>query len=120
MSTNLDPLDPRPRIEPDGRIAGQRCTACRRASIHPVQRCPACGADLERAGFEPTGAVWASTVVRIPVPGREPPFGLCYVDLDDGPRVLAHVRGINEPVPVGRRVQVRGMTDQGDLEVEPT
>jgi uncharacterized OB-fold protein len=62
--------------------------------------------------------VWSATVVRIPVPGRTPPFALAYVDLDDGPRVLAHVPGAQAAPAVGARARLVAPTDSGDLAVE--
>ncbi|OLL75059.1 hypothetical protein Ae168Ps1_3460c [Pseudonocardia sp. Ae168_Ps1] len=56
--------------------------------------------------------------MRIPVPGRTPPFALAYVDLDDGPRILAHVPGPAAP-PVGGRARLVAPTGSGDLAVEP-
>jgi uncharacterized OB-fold protein len=53
-------------------------------------------------------------VVRIPVPGRTPPYALAYVDLDDGPRVLAHA---DDPVDIGARVRLAASRD-GDVRVE--
>ncbi|MEU1692872.1 OB-fold domain-containing protein [Streptomyces hirsutus] len=47
---------------------------------------------MDRETFPPRGSVWASTVVRIDVGTRRPPYGIAYVDLDDGPRVLVLLR----------------------------
>jgi uncharacterized protein len=82
--------------------------------------CPECGGPLAMAEFGPYGTVWSATVVRVSVPGRTPPYGLAYVDLDQGPRVLAHVPGATERLAVGSRVTVSGATDEGDIVVEPT
>lgn len=68
--------------------------------------------------FGPGGIVWSSTVVRVPVPGRTPPYTVAYVDLDDGPRVLCHVDGLTNRPPVGHRVRLCGTTADGDLLVE--
>jgi len=56
--------------------------------------------------------------VAIPVGARRPPFGLAYLDLDDGPRLLVHLA---EPavVPIGTRLRVTGL-DAGDLVAEVT
>lgn len=99
-------------------LAGARCPACGyvTATAHP--RCPECYCPLEEAVFGPGGRVWASTVVRVPVPGRVPPYGLAYVDVDDGPRVLAHTGG-DVPLAVGSRVRLAGLTAEGDVRVEP-
>lgn len=72
---------------------------------------------MEPARFGPGGVVWASTVVRITVGDREPPYGLAYVNLDDGPRVLAHIAG-TEPVAVGTRVLVSEAGAGGPITVE--
>lgn len=55
--------------------------------------------------------------MRVPVPGRTPPYGLAYVDLDEGPRVLAHVDsdGDAERLPPGTCVRVCGTTADGDV-----
>jgi uncharacterized OB-fold protein len=59
--------------------------------------------------------------VRVPVPGRTPPYGLAYVDLDDGPRLLAHVHQPDDDgadtarLAPGTRVSLIGATDVGDV-----
>lgn len=85
--------DPRPVVRVHGDVAvvaGVRCGACGHPGIEPVEACPLCRADLSRVEFGPTGTVFAATVVHIGLPGRPPPYGLAYVDLDEGPRILAH------------------------------
>jgi uncharacterized OB-fold protein len=69
--------------------------------------------------FGPEGQVWSSTVLRVPLPGRRPPYGLVYVDLDDGPRVLGHSRAEATPA-VGERVTLQTVSDLGDLVFERT
>ncbi|MEO6123493.1 MAG: OB-fold domain-containing protein [Ilumatobacteraceae bacterium] len=82
-------------------------------------RCSNCFADdVVEATFGSEGTVWSSTVVRIPVPGRTPPYALAYVDIDDGPRVLAHVEGQSNRIAVGARVELAPTTEAGDLTVE--
>ena len=66
------------------------------------------------ATFGPGGTVFSSTVLRIPVPGRTPPFTLAYVDVDDGPRILAHVGGLDEALVPESRVALSGWTELGD------
>ncbi|MDN5916139.1 MAG: OB-fold domain-containing protein [Pseudonocardia sp.] len=109
----LPVADSRPVLD-DGTVLGVRCTACR----YPVAQvgvpwCPVCYGSVELARFATSGDVWSSTVVEIPVGDRRPPFGLAYVNLDDGPRVLVH---LDEPavLPLGARLRITG-TDAGDL-----
>lgn len=119
-------IDPRPRTTPHdngARVTGVRCTACAYPAAFARVRCPRCGSEVTPAMFGPGGVVWASTVVRVPVPGRTPPYGLAYVDLDDGPRVLAHVLAdddVHTPAPVGARVRLVDRTRDDDLQVELT
>lgn len=115
--------DPRPEIRraADGAwiVAGRRCLTCVEPVAYPWPRCPQCGSEVEPADFGPQGTVWSATVVRIAVPGHTPPYSLAYVDLEDGPRVLAHVVGEpDEPAPIGGRVRLSGASDEGDLQVE--
>ncbi|MFC4943738.1 Zn-ribbon domain-containing OB-fold protein [Pseudonocardia sp. GCM10023141] len=118
--------DPRPHVAkgPDGQlhVDGRHCRSCGEVSALAWPRCPACRGTVEPAAFGPDGTVWCSTIVRIPVPGRTPPYALAYVDLDDGPRVLAHVTDdgvpVDEPVLIGSRVRLAGLSLDGDLRVE--
>lgn len=109
----LPVADPRPALV-GGRVRGSRCTACGYATSQTGGPwCAACHGELASEDFAGTGAVWSSTVVHIPVGERKAPFGLAYVDLDDGPRVLVHLR---EPAVLApaTRVRIAGQ-DRGDL-----
>ncbi len=112
----LPVADSRPVLD-DGAVLGVRCTSCRYpAAQASLPWCPVCYAEVAPERFAATGAVWTSTVVAIPVGERRPPFGLAYLDLDDGPRVLVHLA---EPavVALGARLRITG-TDRGDLVAE--
>lgn len=81
--------------------------------IGPYRRCPDCGGDLAAAQFAGTGTIWSATVVRIDLPGHPAPRVLAYVDLDDGPRILAHVDATEpQTPPVGSHVQVTDPTSR--------
>lgn len=95
-------------------ISGARCTACGYPVPEVLVRCPVCGGDCEPAQFGPAATVFAATVLRVPVPGRAPPYALAYVDLDDGPRVLAHVDRTDSALVPGTSVWLAGTTEQGD------
>jgi uncharacterized protein len=118
-------VDPRPRVSAraDGgaTVEGRRCRSCQEVVAFAWPACPACGGAVDPASFGPLGTVWSATVVRIPVPGRTPPYALAYVDLDEGPRVLAHVVGPDgavRPAPIGSRVRLLPASADGDLLVE--
>jgi uncharacterized protein len=113
--------DPRPKVtgtDVAPVIAGWRCATCQHPLMWAPPRCPLCGGALEAALFGPAGTVWSSTVVRVPVPGRTPPYGMAYVDFDDGPRVLAHVAdtgSTTQRIAPGTRVAIVGETLEGDV-----
>lgn len=120
----LSPPDPRPSLglTPDENpvVQGCRCTTCAWPWSTALPRCPRCGADTVEASFGPDGVVWASTVVRMPIDGRTLPYGLAYVDLSGGVRVLAHATGQGDrPLRVGVAVRITGLTGSGDLAVKP-
>lgn len=113
--------DPRPGVTTSGEgtvLHGWRCTECRMPSLWATPRCAVCGGGVIADRFGPRGTVWSSTVVRVPVPGRTPPYAMAYVDLDDGPRVLAHVAGPPERLGVGARVILAPKGTEGDVMVE--
>lgn len=91
-------------------VEGYRCVACRYPVARRVPRCPACAGAVDPAEFGPLGTVWSATVTRVSIPGTEPPFGLAYVDVDDGPRIL--VRFAPDAAPaVGTRVSIVSADD---------
>ncbi len=106
--------DPRPAVRAE-RVIGARCRACKYPSAPPAPWCPVCQCrDADAVEFGPGGTVWSSTLVHIPVGRWKPPYALAYVDLDEGPRVMAHLQ---EPVKlrVGTRVRIVGGDEGGDL-----
>jgi uncharacterized protein len=118
MTTSPDPR-PRAVADSDGvlHISGSRCTSCRHPMIVQSPRCSRCLSAVAVDRFGPTGTVWSSTVVRIAVPGRTPPYTLAYVDLNDGPRILAEVLGTTERVDIGTSVALSQQSDIGNVTV---
>jgi uncharacterized OB-fold protein len=116
--------DPRPGVVDarDGAwlLAGARCTVCGYPTVEVLDRCPVCGGAAVPAEFGPGATVFAATVLRVPVPGREPPYALAYVDVDDGPRILAHVDRTDAALVPGARVALVGRTAEGDPLVSET
>lgn len=101
------------------RLQGWWCTKCEFALALEAPWCPKCRGDLRHVESGPRGIVWSSTVVRVALPGRTPPYVLVYVDLAEGPRVLGHfVAGASERVAVGTPVRLVQNTGFGDLAFE--
>lgn len=106
--------DPRPQLDGD-QVLGVRCGRCGYPAAPATPWCPQChSGELEPARFGPLGTVWSSTVVHIPVGRWVPPYAIAYVDLDQGPRVLAHLEQCAVLAP-GRRVRIGGASEQGDI-----
>lgn len=112
-------IDRRPKVVAAGSehfVAGLRCQDCRYPIVQTVIRCPECRGEMMDDRFGPVGVVAASTCLRVRVPGYDPPYAIAYVDLDDGPRVLAHTPD-GVVIPVGTRVSITGETPLGDIAV---
>lgn len=124
VNTSVSPTgtpgtDPRPVMEQaDGiwTVSGSRCGQCRRAIAYHWPHCPGCAGNVNPERFGDTGTVWSRTVVNIAVGTHVPPYEIAYVDLDHGPRVLAHVTGA--PVAIGQAVRLLAPSAEGDLQVE--
>jgi uncharacterized protein len=101
------------RAAKEGRLAVQRCAACRRWHFPPVLACPACQSEeLIPTDTCGRGEVYSFTVVRRPFNGDhgpELPFTLALVELNEqaGLRILTNiVEATPEAVCIGMPVQV--------------
>jgi hypothetical protein len=113
--------DPRPTIVAGPgadvwHLLGGRCVRCGHPNPTDAPRCPRCGGATAPAAFGPHGVVWSTTTIRVDSDEPRAPYTLAYVDLDDGPRLLAVVAA--GPVRVGARVRLTRASDRGDPQVE--
>lgn len=116
MTETIEVSDPRPVV--DGQqVLGSVCGTCGQTSAWRRQRCERCLGVPTPELFGPGGSVWSSATIHLRVGHRTPPFTLAYVDLDDGPRVLARLRPDVE-LACGALVQITGV-DEGDVIVSP-
>lgn len=90
-----------------GRFMLQRSRSSGRFYFHPRVAEPVTGArDLEWVAASGRGIVHATTVVR-PKPPQQP-YNVVLVDLEEGPRVMCRVEGIEpEAVRIGMKVRSR-------------
>ncbi|MCR8898070.1 OB-fold domain-containing protein [Gordonia sp. GONU] len=97
-------------------VVGSRCTRCKRAIAYQWPRCPGCAGEVHPETFCGTGVVWSQTTINIAIGDHVPPYTVAYVDLDNGPRVLAHVAG--SAVNIGTRVRLVDLSADGDPRIE--
>jgi uncharacterized OB-fold protein/acyl dehydratase len=92
-----------------GELRIQRCPTCGRLRHPPGPMCPSCGAEKQdwvvAAG---RGTVFSYVVHHHPkVPGKQPPFVVALVELDEGVRMLGELIDVDPAsVAVGLPVQV--------------
>jgi uncharacterized OB-fold protein len=107
--------DPTPETAPywegaaDGRLLLRRCRDCDLTYYYPRARCPDClGDDVEWVEAAGTGEVYAHTATEhvSDWPEAALPLVLAYVELDEGPRMLATLLECDpSDVGVGTRVE---------------
>ncbi|MCB2227757.1 MAG: Zn-ribbon domain-containing OB-fold protein [Desulfarculaceae bacterium] len=101
-----------------GRLMGCRCKGCRTLSIPPRPMCPACRlSDMEWEPMSGKGRLQAFTAITVPPPslkregfGRGNPYAVGVVELEEGPRVVARLLGLDLEKPdlaaLGRPMEV--------------
>jgi uncharacterized OB-fold protein len=100
------------RREPD-RLAASRCSTCGARACPPATVCATClGTDLEQTAISGAGVLYAYTVVHVAPAGRDVPYAVGYVDLDDGPRVFVAL-DVARPWRVDQPVAVEPASDPG-------
>jgi uncharacterized protein len=87
----------------EGRFMIQRSRSTGAHVFYPRVTVPGTGeTDLEWVPAKGTGTVYAVTVNR----AREGSYNIVLVDLDEGPRMMSRVEGV-ETVAIGTRVKAR-------------
>jgi len=98
----------RPRLDRERQgLIGSRCAECGTPSWPARAICNRCGsAVIELVPLSRSGTLLTYTEVWVQRPGLEPPYMLGQVDLDDGPLVFTHVRGLADGSRVPLRVEI--------------
>ena len=85
----------------DRRLRFQRCSDCDTVIFHPRRHCVGClGCDLTWHDASGRGTVYSYSIVRQsyhPFFRQHVPYVVAWVDLDEGPRLLSNVVGIEDP-----------------------
>ncbi len=109
MSTNAPPMAkaiPRstPETEPywEGCAAGelrlQRCTACDAGHYFPPRPfCPSCLSDaVVWEAVSGRGTLHTYVINHRAAPGFEPPYAIAVIELEEGPRMMGNLTGIDQ------------------------
>jgi uncharacterized OB-fold protein len=79
-----------------GTLHLQRCSACNVWRHPPRYRCAACGSDAYTwEAVSGRGRVFTWTVTHRPIdPAFTPPYAVVVAELEEGPRVVGNLRGM--------------------------
>ena len=95
----------------DGKLLIKRCGACAEPHYYPRARCPFClSADTRWEEAAGTGTVYSLSTMRR---GKDAPYTLAYVTLDEGPAVLTNLAGDPDTHAIGQRVRVTFAPTEG-------
>ena len=101
------------------RLIYQQCADCGAVVFYPRRRCSSClGANLEWKESAGEGTVYTYSIVRQsyhPFFRSMAPYAVAWIDLDEGPRLVSNVVGLEDPsgVRIGMRVKVRWEEHEG-------
>lgn len=75
-----------------GELRLQRCSACSHTYFPPRPFCPDCGSrDVVVYAASGKGKLHSYIINHIGAPGREPPFAVAIVELEEGPRLMSNI-----------------------------
>ena len=82
-----------------GELRLQRCQACDHTYFPPQPFCPACASDdVEIVRASGRASLYSYVITHRAAPGFEAPYVIAEVELEEGPRMLSNLVGI-EPDP---------------------
>ena len=97
----------------DRKLTYQTCDDCAAVVFYPRRHCPSCGGRaLTTSEATGGGTVYSYSVVRQsyhPFFRDLVPYAVAWIDLDEGPRLMSNVIGVDDPssdVHCGQRVQL--------------
>lgn len=97
----------------DKKLTFQQCKNCNTIVFYPRRQCTGCtDSALEWKTASGKGTVYTYSVVRQsyhPFFRHRIPYAVAWIDLDEGPRILSNVVGVDDPltdVKIGMKVEV--------------
>lgn len=90
----------------------QHCDDCGTVVFYPRHHCTGClGANLTWQASAGEGSIYSYSIIRQsyhPFFRSQVPFAVAWVDLDEGPRMLTNITGVEDPatLEIGQRVRV--------------
>jgi uncharacterized OB-fold protein len=97
----------------DHELRYQQCDDCDTVVFYPRRHCTGClGSSLTWKTSAGQGTVYTYSIVRQayhPFFRSRVPYAIAWIDLDEGPRLLSNVVGIEDPIndlAIGQRVKV--------------
>jgi uncharacterized OB-fold protein len=96
----------------EGRLTLQRCLDCagRPAYFYPRPFCPTClSRNVESFDASGRGTLHTYVIAHRGAPGFETPYVIAVVELEEGPRMMSNIVGVEpvpENLPVGMALEV--------------
>lgn len=104
----------------EGVLRIQSCTDCDRPFFYPRSSCPRCGGtSLEWITCSGRATLYSFIISARPAPGFEPPTVIAVVELEEGPRMMTNIVGVEaEPhsLPLDMPLRVT-FEERGDLSI---
>ena len=83
----------------EGELRLQRCRSCATTYFPPQPFCPACSSgDVAIVRASGRGSLHSYVISSLGAPGFDPPYVIAVVQLDEGPRLLTNIVGV-DPEP---------------------
>ena len=103
-----------------GEFTGLECKKCGAILFPPMAVCRDCGgSELGTVSLSGEGRLRTFTVVRVAPEGREPPYIVAMVELEEGPFVIGNLVDVDADETtmalMGQKVRLGSRLVQGDL-----
>ncbi len=97
----------------DHKLTYQQCDHCEKVVFYPRSHCTGCmEGTLQTKNASGNGTIYTFSIIRQsyhPFFRNLVPYAVAWVDLDEGPRILANITGIDDPtkdISIDQRVSV--------------